>query len=160
MQTVAPEVSECLRELNFSKYQSVETGHVYENDTGICVIIDIGICEMRDYQYIDYTTLQNSLFHRYRKVFRFVQDDTDPANLAGEIRYFLADRDDVEVLQRCGRNRTEQDIDPTRPEAIFEDRFIAAFGEVHRDALYREFPYFDREGKNRFIDYALFSRQG
>jgi superfamily II DNA or RNA helicase/phage repressor protein C with HTH and peptisase S24 domain len=150
-----------LRQIGCVHIQTLPTGFVFESDAATCVIVDAGICQLPDYPYIDYTSVQNQLMHRYRRVFRFLHEGEYPdPELIEEVRYFLNGGDDPEALKRFGRNRQEQDIDPSRPEEVFEDTFISAFGEHHRDSLHREFPYFDLEGKRRFVDYVLFSRKG
>ncbi len=160
MQVAELDFRHLLNSLGFFHKETIETGYVFERDDGICVIIDEGICELKNYHYVDYTSLQNDLIHSYNKVFRFLHSpDQQEKDLIEEIRFFLGE-EDLESVKLFGHNREEQSIDPTRPEAVFEECFIRAFGESSREALYREFPYFDREGKRRFVDYALFARHG
>ncbi len=128
-----------------------------EDDT--CLIIDTEICNLPDYQYVAYTSYQNKLMYRHRKVFRFLYDASATVkDMQQEISFFLADEPDLEKVRSFGRNRTEQDPDPTLPEAAFEDCFIEAFGHKKSMALHREFAYVDMEGKMRYVDYALFGK--
>ena len=126
-----------------------------------CVLIDVGICELSHYAYIDYTAQQNELMHRHRRLFRFlfVPAAETEKELLAEVAFFLDGDEEPETLKLFGRNRSEHEIDPSRPEATFEDAFITAFGDRHREALHREYQYFDREGHRRFLDYALFTRR-
>lgn len=151
-----------LIELDCVHVKTLLTGMVFEEKGGdTCIVVDIGICQLQDYSYVEYTTAQNQLMHQYRRVFRFLHDgDESDLEFIEKVRYFLEGGDDPDTLRQFGRNRQEQDIDPSRPEAVFEDTFIAAFGDRQRDALHREFPYYDHDGARRFIDYALFSRRG
>ncbi len=159
MTAVNHDLCNLLAPLGLSCIRTVDTGFICADDAGTCVIIDVGICDLVNYQYVDYTSIQNSFFHQYDRVFRFLYDSGELLDeLLIEIQFFLDGGGESEQTRHFGRNRQEQDIDPSRPESIFEDCFIAAFGEVSRDVLYREFPFYDCEGKRRFIDYALFSR--
>ena len=150
---------------SFSGFQKIDidqTGLIYKNSqTNVSIIIDIDICERNGLQYIDYTATQNMLTNKNGQLFRFLLSDHESTKeLADHIQAFLSGDKESEILRKFGGNRTEQDIDPTPPEAAFEDLFIDTFGERNRDALHREFEYFDFAGKRRFIDYALFTKAG
>jgi superfamily II DNA or RNA helicase/SOS-response transcriptional repressor LexA len=150
-----------LTEKGFYESSSDATGKIFINSSSdTCIIIDTEICSLPDHHYVDYTSRQNNLMHRYSQVFRFLSEPSDSLeSLEREITFFLEEEDDPNQVSRFGRNRTEQDIDPTMPEAIFEDCFIEAFGDAARHTIHREFPYYDCEGKRRFIDYAIFGLQ-
>ncbi len=163
MSTTLPNYPDLLAPLGCDHRESTETGHFYHranDDTGI--LVDIDICNLEGHDYIDYTSHQNELMHRHQRLFRFLFDPTTEttAALVSRIAFFLDGNEEPEALKLFGRNRQEQEIDPTRPEATFEEAFITAFGDRHRDALHREYRYFDREGHRRFIDYTLFTRRG
>jgi len=151
-----------LLRFGFETVSKNNISHIYENPkTNTCIIIDVDICEPNGLLYIDYTTGQNELVFLNKKLFRFLLSDYDSVGkLTDEIQVFLSEENDSEKLRKFGRDRTKQDIDPTPPEAVFEDLFIDAFGEEYRNVLYREFEYFDFAGKRRFVDYALFSENG
>ncbi|GBD97848.1 MAG TPA: DEAD/DEAH box helicase [Nitrospirae bacterium] len=148
-----------LPEFGYRHLSTEDTGLFFESsDTSTCIIIDTDICSLKGYHYVDYTTRQNGIFHQYERVLRFSHDgDTSVYGLKREISFFLSDEDDPEQIKRSGRNRTEQDIDPTQPEAIFEDCFVDAFGHNRLNVLHKEFGYSDRAGMSRYVDYALFS---
>ena len=152
-------LTETLADKGFRLLSLEKTGSFFQHSTEkISLIIDTDICELPDYQYIDYTTRQNSLIHSSDKVFRFLFTETDtPDDLLSEIDTFLNNEPDPEKISKFGRNRTEQDIDPSRPEATFEDHFIEAFESAKLNALHREFNHIDFEGVSRFVDYVLFT---
>ena len=154
-------ISSYLAEKGFYLSSSDATGKVFINPSSdTCIIIDTDICLLPDHHYVDYTSRQNNLMHHHSQVFRFLSEPSDSIeSLKKEIAFFLEEEDDPDTVSRFGRDRTEQDIDPTMPEAIFEDCFIEAFGDAARHTIHREFPYYDCEGKRRFIDYAIFGLQ-
>ncbi|MBU2515890.1 DEAD/DEAH box helicase family protein [bacterium] len=153
------EIVQLAAELNFSHTFSEKTGYVFQQrETKTCLIIDTVICNLDNYYYVDYTSHQNKLFHENERVLRFLHEENGDINeLKEEILFFLQGEDDVEKVTRFGRDRTKHDIDPTQPEAEFEDYFIEAFGESKRVVLHREFSYVDGAGTNRYVDYALFT---
>ncbi len=161
MTVVDHDLRNLLAPQGFSHVRTVDSGYIYADGKGTCIIIDVGICSLAEYQYVDYTSTQNYLVHHYDRLFRFLYDPDEPLDkLLKEIQFFLDGGEEVEAIKHFGRNRTEQDIDPTRPESTFEDGFIAAFGDSFRGSLAREFPYYDCEGKRRFVDYVLFAKDG
>jgi superfamily II DNA or RNA helicase len=148
-----------LSDLGFGLFSRKETGLFFQSTSkDTCIIIDQNICSMKNYPYVDYTQTQNRMAQQYDRVFRFLhEDDNNVDSLLTEINCFLNEESDPEKIRRIGRNRHEQDIDPTLPESQFEDCFLEAFGEAAGNCLHREFPYADFEGKTRFLDYALFT---
>ncbi len=160
-------MADCIWDINiflmnkgFSQSRNTQTRHEYiHHQSDICIIIDYGICSDEQLLYVDYTSHQNALVHRHDKVYRFLLEQEKTDALKQEINFFLDDDPDPESIASFGRNRTEQDIDPTLPEAIFEDCFIEAFGEASLHCIHREYFYVDCEGKRRFVDYAILGRQ-
>ena len=149
-----------LFDLGFEQVSRENTGCTFlrERDD-ICLVIDSGICELSDYPYVAYTSVQNELMAAHNQVYRFLHDPESPVDtLQREITLFLDGESDPEQIRRFGGNRAEQDIDPTLPEATFEDCFLEVFGDRTRMALHREFSYVDLAGTTRYIDYALFAR--
>jgi len=144
----------------FNQSISTPTCHEFINhQSDICIVIDYEICSDAHLRYVDYTSHQNALVHRHDKVYRFLLDPDNSAALKQEITFFLDEDPDPESVACFGRNRTEQDIDPSLPEAVFEDCFIEAFGEAKLHCIHREYSYIDCEGKRRFIDYAVLGKQ-
>ena len=149
-----------LFDLGFEQLAQTSTGCTFlRKKDDICLVIDSGICELSDYPYVAYTSAQNELMSAHNQVFRFLYDPKSSVNtIQDEITMLLEGESDPEQIRRLGRNRTEQDIDPTLPEATFEECFLEAFGDRSRMALHREFSYVDLAGATRYIDYALFAR--
>ncbi len=148
--------------LGFSFLREEITGYIFlraADDT--CLIIDTVICSLKNYPYIDYTSDQNELMADHCRVFRFLLDDQlSVTELEREIALILSDENDPEKIHRFGGNRSEQQPDPTMPEAAFEECFLEAFGASAGIALHREFAYIDLAGTTRYIDYALFAKNG
>jgi hypothetical protein len=77
--------------------------------------------------YVAYTSRQNALMAADNHVFRFLFDPTSSIQqLKEDIRLFLNGESDPEQVKRFGGNRSEQEPDPTLPEATFE-RFHESF---------------------------------
>ena len=155
------QLSAWLSEQGFTLLSREEFGCIYQRkEDTTCLIIDTIICELQDHPYVAYTTKQNELMVSFNRVFRFLLDSSNQAaDLQQLITLFLSDESDPEKIKRFGGNRTEQEPDPTLPEAAFEDCFLEAFGDRARMALHREFAYIDLEGVTRYIDYALFGQK-
>ncbi len=151
------EVSQRLNILGYSLDLEIETGLIYfSQDASICLMVDISICECSQYPYVSYTTEQNNLVHCYDLFLRFSINSIDDLDrLEYELLFFTGDEPEPEKLRQYGANRHEQEIDPTLPEATFEECFAQAFGEHSLYALSREEIYYDYDGKRRFIDYVL-----
>lgn len=137
-----------------------ETGYIFfRNKDDTCLVIDTIICELSNYPYVSYTSRQNEWMTARDRVFRFLCDQGSSTDiLQQEIDFFLNGESDPELVRRFGGNRTEQEPDPTLPEATFEDCFLEAFGDQARMSLHREFAYVDLDGVTRFIDYVLFGQ--
>lgn len=147
-----------LTKLGFHLLNHEESGFVFlRNEDDTCLIVDTIICDLTHYPYVSYTSKQNELMHNHQRVFRVLFDQkTSIKDFQLEVKVCLDGDDDPETIRRFGRNRTEQEPDPTLPEATFEDCFLEAFGDRARMALHREFAYIDILGITRYIDYALF----
>ena len=145
--------------LGFNHLCQEKTGHIYLNkEKDTCLIIDTVICFLNDYPYVAYTSRQNDLMATHGQVFRFLLDQISSVQqIKDDILIFLNGESDPEQVKRFGGNRSEQEPDPTLPEATFEECFLEAFGDRARMGLHREFNYIDMEGSTRYIDYALFA---
>lgn len=150
-----------LTDRSFELLSRESTGLFFQKSKeNTCLIIDRHICTLKNYPYVEYTQTQNMLMQQYDRVFRFLFEERDDVDvLMTEIDDFLDEEADPEKIRLSGRNRHEQDIDPTLPESLFEDCFLEAFGEAAGNCLHREFPYSDFEGNTRFVDYALFTEK-
>jgi len=160
--SIQQEVSPFLTSLDYYYLDDKETGLIYKHRLdSTCLKIDIDICNLKHYPYIDYTSEQNELSHQYDLFLRFSIDSVnDLDRLKRELDFFTSEEPEPEKLKKYGANRQEQEIDPTLPEATFETCFAQAFGEKNLYALTRESEYYDYEGKRRFIDYVLKTKNG
>lgn len=156
---VPDRLSTWLSDRGFRKNDHIESGCTFQRaNDNTCLVLDTVICGLSNYPYVSYTSRQNELMADHTQVFRFLFDhDTSIEDLQQDIKIFLDGDSDPEQIKRFGGNRTEQEPDPTLPEATFEDCFLEAFGDNARMALHREFAYADLEGVIRYIDYALFA---
>ena len=90
MTAVNHDLCNLLAPLGLSCIRTVDSGFICADDAGTCVIIDVGICDLVNYQYVDYTSIQNSFFHQYDRVFRFLYDSGELLDeLLIEIQFFL-----------------------------------------------------------------------
>jgi len=153
-------IIEVLKSLDFHAVGRLKAGLLFSNsalETGL--IVDIGVCSNQVLEYIDYTREQNELMARYRRLVRFaVESPSDVAHLMEEVDVFLKEHDNNELPEIVKRGREETHPDPTHPEQEFETLFSLSFGETAMYALRREKSFTDFEGKIRYIDYALFTR--
>jgi hypothetical protein len=126
------------------------------------VLLDHRICDTRyPFAYTLYTKEQNALMHKYRGVFRFMADTRDDLADAARTLDRLLNREFAEdSIQTKGRHRHWHDIDPTMPEALFEQAFIDCYGRRALDRVIREFPVIDMNGHTRWVDYFIRTRTG
>jgi len=159
---IKKEISPFLETFGYQYHKHKETGLIYQHQLqSICLIIDINICNLKYYPYIDYTSVQNEFTHQNDLLLRFsISSDNDIERLKIELEFFTSEEPEPDKLKKYGANRQEQKIDPTLPEATFESCFAQAFGEKSLYALTREAEYYDYDGKRRFIDYVLKTENG
>ncbi len=129
-----------------------------DSDTGVIVDDRLFADAPPNLSYLEYTAWQNRLMHRFSRLYRFAAETADQVieqlGLLDD-RYPLTDD-----LRRFGRDRQDQDIDPTPPEFTFEQLFERVYGTAYLPALVREYEYFDLEGKQRYVDYMLHTASG
>ncbi|MHC1757479.1 MAG: DEAD/DEAH box helicase [Methanosarcina sp.] len=129
----------------------------------IAVIVDHNICSREHpFTYSEYTKEQNEIVFSCGKVFRFVIDDEFdflemkemlPPLVSGEFC------DDAAPVLK-GMDREHQCIDPTVPESYFEDAFCGVFGRDVLSRISREYPVLDVNGRTRWIDYVIHTKDG
>ena len=92
------------------------------------IIIDNTLFEdfTPQFSYLEYTSWQNRLMHKFEKLYRFASDDVE--EIKQQVIFFSGDNDLPDSLKMFGRDRQEQDIDPTRPEYVFESVFERVYG--------------------------------
>lgn len=129
---------------------------ISENDNTV-ILADHLIFDRRfPYAYTEYTKEQNALMHQYQRLYRFVIDSGDELDEAvlflerSQTGKFHEDK----IITKGG-NRELQEIDPTKPEACFEQTFIDCFGRETLNRVLREFPVIDIYGRTRWVDYYI-----
>ena len=147
-----------LQKFGFSPAGASLRGWLFVNEkTHAAVLLDHGICDGRyPYKYTEYTKEQNSLMHQYSKLFRFTVDNSRELDEAEtSLGRLLLGEFNEDKISVSGVNRELQEIDPTMPEAYFEQAFIDCFGREKLDRVQREFPVIDINGSTRWVDYYL-----
>jgi superfamily II DNA or RNA helicase/phage repressor protein C with HTH and peptisase S24 domain len=121
------------------------------------LLVDNRICEPTfNFSYATYTREQNQLMYHYDRVYRFlVDDETDVKNMLAKLCAYEAGIFDEDRVSEKGPNRSYTAIDPTLPEATFEQVFMELFGHDQLENLAREFPILDSNGQTRYVDYYL-----
>jgi len=159
-------VVQLMQREGYSFEQASEPSLIFNNQAiKTTILIDIGICQRQDLQYVDYTQIQNRLMAESTRLLRFsVESDDDLNTLPGLLGLFLSDEENQETfaeqIRSYGADREHDSIDPSRPEERFELLFSQAFGERSLYALKREQPFTDYQLKTRYIDYVLHTKSG
>jgi len=143
---------------NYIYKQDLLRGYLIVNtidDTAI--IIDNDICNKSKYfEYNEYTKEQNFLMYRYQKLFRFnIDDESDFDEFVAIYSHILKNDFYEDDIKQSGVNRELKEIDPTVPEAYFEQAFIECYGRESLSKIRREFPIIDFDGQTRWIDYVI-----
>ena len=126
-------------------------------DRSASILLDHLVCDSDfSYEYNEYTKEQNALMHEHEKLFRFFVDDAQDLKEARSLlKRLLAEEFSEDEINVSGRDRELADIDPTMPEACFEQAFIDCFGRDQLDRVNREFPVIDINGVTRWVDYYI-----
>jgi hypothetical protein len=146
------------RPLGFFFHAPAFRGALFVNpDTSQAMLLDHRICDTQyPFAYTLYTKEQNALMHKYRGVFRFMADTRDDLAAAALTLDRLLHSDFTEDdIHSAGRHRQWHDIDPTLPEASFEQAFIDCYGRQALEHVIREFPVIDINGRTRWVDYYI-----
>ncbi len=142
----------------FVKKGKLLRGLLFENQClSQALIIDHEICNKKyPFSYTEYTKEQNNLMYRYRSVYRIIIDNTKDLNaLQLELNHYLNTDFNEDKIKFSGTNRQLNEVDPTIPEAYFEQVFIETYGRESLDKVEREFPIIDINGSTRWIDYII-----
>lgn len=133
--------------------------HCPESDTAI--MVDHRVCDRHyPYSYTEYTKEQNSLMHQHASLFRIIVDDEDELEHEWSLLQGYLNRNFSEDEIRAGGNRALSEVDPTLPEAYFEQAFIECYGREALDRVSRELPIIDIKGQTRWVDYYLQRSEG
>lgn len=128
-----------------------------KNINSSAVIIDHDICNKNsEFSYTEYVKEQNSLMYRYNNLYRFlINNHTDIRDVVTQLEQFLKKDFNEDEIHKRGRNREFQEIDPTIPEALFEQAFIETYGRESLSCVSREYPVLDINGSTRYVDYYI-----
>lgn len=151
-------LKEVLKNFNFKEKETLLRGILFEDITNNkAVIIDYYICNTKTpFSYTEYTKEQNILMSRYKSVYRFMVDDLDDISiLKQELSLYMSNNFEEDQIKISGVNRELVEIDPTLPEAYFEQAFIETYGREALDRIVREFPIIDIYDQTRWVDYIL-----
>ena len=153
-----------LSDLDFFQSKSLLSGNLYINKkSNISVIIDIDICNNDNpFSYEEYTKEQNDLIFSSNQVYRFLIDNKDDLDYAKAQLCGFIKKDFSEYVpsRSRGMDREHEAIDPSVPEAYFEQVFSDVYGRDKLNMIYREYPILDINGSTRWIDYVIFSNNG
>ncbi len=151
-------LNDTLNTFGFTQKSNLLRGLLFEDQCKKkALIIDYEISNRNcPFSYTEYTKEQNILMHNYSSVYRFVVDDEDDIDVLEEElnKYLHVDLEDNKI-KFSGTNRQLVEIDPTIPEAYFEQAFIETYGHESLDRVEREFPIIDIKGQTRWIDYII-----
>jgi superfamily II DNA or RNA helicase len=152
------QLTKTLNIFGFYESKNLLRGLLFENSkNNDAIIIDYEIYNKQfPFSYTEYTKEQNNLMFKYRSTYRFVIDSLDDIeSLNKKLSYYLKKDFTEDKIKSSGANRELSEIDPTIPEAYFEQAFIETFGRESLDKVEREFPIIDTNGQTRWVDYVV-----
>lgn len=134
----------------------------FEKNSNSALMIDCDICNSKNpFSYTQYTKEQNLLMHKFNSLYRFsVDDEEDLEEFKMQFDRIMGNDLDEENLKSSGTNRNLKEIDPSIPEAYFEQAFIEIFGNDSLDSVLREEPFIDINSQTRYIDYLVHTKNG
>lgn len=129
----------------------------FNKKENIGVILDYDICDNSNpFQYVQYTKEQNLLMFKTKKLFRFlVASEDDLIDFESTFNRILKNDFFEDNLKFSGSNRTLSEVDPSIPEAYFEQAFIDVYGNESLECVLREEPFLDINSQTRYIDYIV-----
>ncbi len=139
-----------------SDYSNGGKTYFYTKDD-MAILIDVGICNSPDdrklFSYSKLTDKQNQYMHRFQKVYRFVSEDLK------HIDDTLTDQgEDTEYSRRQNDRANRSDASPL--ELKFEESFSNVYGKDSSKYLWKEYGITDGDGKTKYFDYFLHSKDG
>ncbi|MDF1884112.1 DEAD/DEAH box helicase [Sulfurimonas sp. SAG-AH-194-C21] len=149
---------ETLNKFDFNENDTLLRGLSFENKSKTtAIIIDYDICNnLYPFSYTEYTKEQNNLMNNYLSVYRFAVDSLEDLEiLEAELLMYINGNFQEDKIKVSGTNRQLSEIDPTIPEAYFEQAFIEVYGRESLDKVEREFPIIDVYGQTRWVDYII-----
>lgn len=157
------EITKLVSSFGFAYERSLMRGVLFSRPDRTALVVDHDICDGQyGFEYSFYSDEQNELMYEYVAVYRTVVDGADELPGLGALLCSVlgAINSVPDCVPAGGANREVSSIDPTLPEAHFEQAFINVFGRESLDFLCREYPVMDLGGHNRYIDYYLERESG
>ncbi len=146
-----------LARLGFYQTQSLLRGALFVQPySQVALMVDHQICDRNHpYSYSEYTKEQNLLMHRHSALYRIVADDQAELEQQLQLLQACLRQEFSEGEIKAGGNRSLSEIDPSLPEAYFEQAFIDCYGREALASVTREMPIIDVLGQTRWVDYYL-----
>ncbi len=151
-------VVQSLQPLGFRHVGRVTRGALFESSERVALVIDHRIWDNQfPFPYAAYSDEQNQLMAQYPKLYRTMVDDPEDVPELLQLIKVLAEKtyETEDGFGSGATNRELTSIDPTMPEAYFEQAFIEVFGREQLDSLAREYPIVDIQGSPRAVDYYI-----
>ncbi len=140
---------------DFKHISDLICGSLYQVED-CTLIIDNRIDRNEPFEYSEYTKEQNFLMSKYDKLFRFYIDaESDLREVSFDLNRYMNKDFYEDNIQVKGANRELTAVNPTIPEAFFEDAFIELYGREELNKVSREYPIIDIDGKTRWVDYVI-----
>jgi hypothetical protein len=126
------------------------------------IVLDFDICNCgKPFHYVQYTKEQNLLMSSFDCLYRFVVDtEKDLIEFVADFNIIASQRFDENGIKFSGANRSLIEIDPSVPEAYFEQAFMDIYGNEALDSVLREEPFIDMNSQTRYIDYLIGTQNG
>ena len=156
-------IAEVVEPFGLKYDRSLMRGVLFSRHDGVGLVIDHNICDSRfGFEYAFYSDEQNELMFEFKRLYRTLVDSSaDLPELGSLMRtLFEPGHQPPDCAPVGGANRELTSIDPTLPEAHFEQAFIDVYGRESLDYLSREYPVIDLGGHNRYVDYYLERESG
>jgi len=138
------------------KHEDIPLSEVFYNPSlEKVLIIDKKEIFSTKFSYKRYCQMQNELMNKYKRVYRFIEDDSDILKF---LKASLEEGNEYSLKKTY--NREDNSLDPTPIEADFEMIFEETYGREALNYLLREYSFITYEGNTAYIDYALFKKDG
>ena len=150
------DIVEVLGKNNFTFSKRLLRSSLFTN-ADVAIIIDYDICNSSfPFSYTEYTKEQNLVMHQFKSAYRFIVNNSEDLDIMNvELLKLLDGFFNEDKIKISGVNRELQEVDPTIPEAYFEQAFIDVYGRESLIKVEREFPIIDINGQTRWIDYTI-----
>lgn len=128
---------------------------IYESDDTI-LIVDTNLTERPEgkelFSYEEYTTSQNRIFNRKKRVYRIIDGEENTL-----CSYFEDEKDYSSTYRHSSGDRG---LDTTALEYYFEERFAECYGSDATKYLFKEYPITGGDGNTFYLDYCVEMKDG